>query len=155
RQHAAAVAPRGHGARPPLSGARADERPGRARSRAPRRTWRRGEHMAWNGRRAGNQAEVIDAVVACLESLDHNCLGGVADGLTAMTRRDLSRGITPVTAPVEAASDDPRLVALVEHTNRILERTQAAVAAYNQVQARLSQVLGGESCLDELRTGME
>lgn len=111
--------------------------------------------MGWNAREEGGSTEVIDAVIACLQSLNTNCLGGVAAGLTAMADRDLTRSVTPVTPAVTATSADPHLTALVEQTNQILAKTKEAVAAYNVVQARLREVLGDESCLDELRRGMD
>lgn len=110
--------------------------------------------MGLNSRDRGTHAQTIDAVLACLESLQKNCLGGVAEGLTAMAERDLTRSVTPVTPAVSATPDDPQLQRLVEVTNQLLERTKAAVAAYNAVQERLRTSLGDQSCLDELMVGM-
>ncbi len=109
--------------------------------------------MRRNGSR--ESAETITAVIACLESLNSHCLRGVAEGLEAMTRRDLTRTVTPVTTPVTVTPDDPQLAALVDHMNTLLEQVQAAVAAYGAVQARLASSLGSESCLDELVAGMD
>ena len=109
--------------------------------------------MGWSARDRGT-VEVIDAVLECLESLDRNCLGGVAAGLTAMSERALTRSVPPVPPPVTVTTSDPHLTKLVDQVNRILDRSKEAVAAYNRVQARLRETLGDESCLDELMTGM-
>ncbi|HMM48716.1 MAG TPA: methyl-accepting chemotaxis protein [Miltoncostaeaceae bacterium] len=107
------------------------------------------------GRNSRDQGvEVIDEVIARLESLNGHCLAGVADGLAAMGERDLTVTVTPVTTLIDRTSADPRTNALIQQTNALIERTQAAVAAYNAVQSRLRETLGDQSCLDELLDGM-
>ena len=99
--------------------------------------------------------QAVTAVTRCLESLNTHCLKGVAGGLEAMTRRDLTRTVTPTTRPVDLNPSDPALAALVAQVNMLVEQAQTAVAAYNGVQTRLRATLGDESSLDELIEGMD
>ena len=99
--------------------------------------------------------QAVTAVTRCLESLNTHCLKGVAGGLEAMTRRDLTRTVTPTTRPVDLNPYDPARAARVAQVNMLVEQAQTAVAAYNGVQTRLRATLGDESSLDELIEGMD
>lgn len=89
-----------------------------------------------------------------MRSLDEHCLTGLEQGLKAMLDGDFTQPATPRTAPLDVASGDPQVRALVDLFNAMLLRSQAAVAAYEALRADLAAVLGDRSCLPELRVAL-
>src|SRR5262249_7334415 len=76
-----------------------------------------------------------------LDSLSGHCLAGLTDGLAAMTPRDLSLGVTPVTTPLTARS--PAHPGTLGATfNEPLGRLQAAITDYNAMRAQLGAMIG-------------
>jgi hypothetical protein len=86
-----------------------------------------------------------------LHSLDAVCLTGLQEGLNAMVAGDNTYVAEPRTEPIFADSDDPDVRSLVDLFNSMLQRSQEALVAYEQLRRKLADALGEESCLDELR----
>lgn len=95
-------------------------------------------------------SEVMQELHERLRSLDANCLSGLESGLRAMTEGDFTLRAQPVTAPIELAADDPCERALVDLFNLMLQRSQAALRAYETLRVELARALGDHSCLPEL-----
>ena len=95
-----------------------------------------------------------DPVVAQLKerltSLHDHCLSDLAGGLRAINGADLTRAVQPVTAPIDARSDDATVQELVELFNGMLGVAQSAIADYNAMREDLRAALGDRSILREL-----
>jgi methyl-accepting chemotaxis protein len=95
-----------------------------------------------------------DPVVAQLKdrltSLHDNCLTELAGGLRAINAADLTVAVTPVTAPIDATSEDPTVQELVQLFNGMLDKAQAAITDYNAMREDLRHALGDRSILGEL-----
>ncbi len=95
-----------------------------------------------------------DPVVAQLKdrltSLHDNCLTDLAGGLRAINGADLTVAVTPVTAPIDAVSEDPTVQELVQLFNGMLDKAQAAIDDYNAMREDLRRSLGDRSILTEL-----
>jgi methyl-accepting chemotaxis protein len=95
-----------------------------------------------------------DPVVAQLKerliSLHDNCLTDLAGGLRAINGADLTVAVTPVTAPIDATSDDPTVQELVQLFNGMLDKAQAAITDYNAMREDLRRALGDRSILGDL-----
>ena len=95
-----------------------------------------------------------DPVVAQLKdrltSLHDNCLTELAGGLRAINAADLTVAVTPVTAPIDATSEDPTVQELVQLFNGMLDKAQAAITDYNAMREDLRRALGDRSILGEL-----
>ncbi len=76
-----------------------------------------------------------------LASLSDNCLTGLGEGLTAMSRGDLTVGAHPVTTPLVPAPG-ARLGSLGDRFNIMLAQAQAGVHAYNDTRAGLAETVG-------------
>jgi methyl-accepting chemotaxis protein len=98
--------------------------------------------------------QVVEQLKQRLESLEGNCLKALEEGLDGMVKGDLTLSAQPVTTPIDATSDDPVVQALVEIFNRMLGRAQTALEGYNAVREQLRGVLGDQSCLIDLRSGL-
>ncbi len=85
-----------------------------------------------------------------LHSLDSVCLTGLQQGLAAMLAGDNTYTAEPRTEPIFADSDDPDIRSLVDLFNSMLQRSQEALAAYEQLRLKLVEALGETSCLDSL-----
>jgi methyl-accepting chemotaxis protein len=96
--------------------------------------------------------EVLRQLKDRLSSLDSNCLRGLEEGLDAIAHGDLTRTVTPVTAPITAHTDDPEVRELAESFNRMLDRAHRALGGYETVRSELHATLGDQSVLDDLRT---
>jgi methyl-accepting chemotaxis protein len=105
-------------------------------------------------RKPEKQTIADDPVVAQLKerltSLHTNCLTDLAGGLRAINEADLTRVVLPVTAPIDARSEDPTIQELVNLFNGMLGVAQAAVADYNAMREDLRSALGDRSILHEL-----
>jgi methyl-accepting chemotaxis protein len=86
-----------------------------------------------------------------LTSLHDNCLTDLADGLRAVNAADLTFAVTPVTAPIDATSDDATVQELVELLNSMLDKAQAAITDYNAMREDLRRALGDRSVLKDLQ----
>jgi methyl-accepting chemotaxis protein len=95
-----------------------------------------------------------DPVVAQLKdrltSLHDNCLTELAGGLRAINAADLTVAVTPVTAPIDATSEDPTVQELVQLFNGMLDKAQAAITDYNAMREDLRRALGDHSILADL-----
>src|SRR3954454_24358158 len=100
-----------------------------------------------------------DPVVAELKdrltSLHDHCLTNLAAGLRAVTDADLTVAVTPVTAPIDAVSEDPTVRELVELFNGMLEVAQSAVGDYNAMREDLRRSLGDHSILADLEPRLD
>jgi methyl-accepting chemotaxis protein len=96
-----------------------------------------------------------DPVVAQLKerltSLHDNCLTDLAGGLRAINAADLTVAVTPVTTPIDAASEDPTVQELVQLFNGMLDKAQAAITDYNAMREDLRRALGDRSILNDLQ----
>ncbi|MGA9859998.1 MAG: methyl-accepting chemotaxis protein [Solirubrobacteraceae bacterium] len=92
---------------------------------------------------------------ARMGSLHDNCLTHLSEGLEAVRDGDLTQVLTPDTEPITTRSDDPELQELVDLFNRMLDKTQTAITAYNAVRAHLARSLGERSCIDELQARLQ
>jgi methyl-accepting chemotaxis protein len=99
---------------------------------------------------AWHEDPVAQQLDARLRSLNDNCLTDLVAGLHAMREGDLTVRVDPKTAPIEAASDDPALNALVALFNDMLAKAQTALAGYNEVRETLRAALGDQNCLHDL-----
>src|SRR4051794_18822343 len=94
-----------------------------------------------------------DPVVAQLKdrltSLHDNCLTDLAGGLRAINSADLTVAVTPVTAPIDAVSDDARVQDLAELFNIMLDKARAAIDHNNPTREDLRRALGDRSILVE------
>jgi methyl-accepting chemotaxis protein len=93
---------------------------------------------------------LLDQLRDRLTSLETNCLANLETGIEALVNGDHTVAAVPVTRPVDAPSEDPVVAELGEIFNRMLARTQAAVAGYNQLRQQLAAVLGDHSVLEDL-----
>ncbi len=100
---------------------------------------------------AGEKDPVVAELRDRLHSLDAVCLTGLQEGLDAMVRGDHTYVAYPRTEPIHADSDDPDIRSLVDLFNSMLQRSQEALMAYEQLRLNLVDALGEESCLPELR----
>jgi methyl-accepting chemotaxis protein len=75
-----------------------------------------------------------------LERLEANCLAELEQGLTAMTRGDLTREATPTTTPLPATAGAD-LGRLAEIFNAMLARAQTSVEAYGAMRAKVATML--------------
>ena len=99
---------------------------------------------------AADPAAVQAQINGRLQSLHDDCLTNLVAGLQAMRGGDLTVRVDPVTAPLDAVSDDPHLQAQIELCNATLAKAQAALAEYDAVREQLRGALGDQSCLGEL-----
>jgi methyl-accepting chemotaxis protein len=83
----------------------------------------------------------LPALQQRLDSLTNNCLAGLTEGLSSMSRGDLTHGVTPVTTPVEAGPGQP-LGTLAATFNVTLDRMQAAIVDYNGMRDQLGGTVG-------------
>jgi methyl-accepting chemotaxis protein len=86
--------------------------------------------------------QAIEQLKERLDSLEGNCLRALEQGLEGMVKGDLTLSAQPVTAPIDATSDDPAMQELVETFNRVLGRAQTSLEGYNAVREQLRGVLG-------------
>ncbi len=84
-----------------------------------------------------------------LRSLDENCLNDLRGGLEAIAGGDLTKGVTPVTTPLENVRED-EIGVLSGTFNAMLDKTQASIASYEEMREQLRGALGDASCLDDL-----
>ena len=95
-----------------------------------------------------------DPVVAQLKerltSLHDHCLSDLAGGLRAINGADLTRAVRPVTAPIDARSEDTTVQELVELFNGMLAVAQSAIEDYNAMREDLRTALGDRSILRQL-----
>ena len=83
----------------------------------------------------------VKAIAQRLESLDSYCLTGLATGLDAVARGDLTVEAEPHTTPLEITSRD-ELGRLSETFNGMLTKAQGGLAAYNAMRAQLGDLVG-------------
>lgn len=91
-----------------------------------------------------------EELAAAMRSLDADGLGGLERGLHAMAGGDFTVVVQPATTPIDVASDDAGVRAMVDLFNAMLVRTHAALEAYEALRGELSDALGEQSCLPEL-----
>jgi methyl-accepting chemotaxis protein len=84
-----------------------------------------------------------------LRSLDENCLNDLRGGLEAIAGGDLTKGVTPVTTPLENVRAD-EIGVLSSTFNAMLDKTQASISSYEEMREQLRGALGDASCLDDL-----
>jgi methyl-accepting chemotaxis protein len=96
----------------------------------------------------------LNGVAERLKSLDENCLSNLRGGLEAIKDGTLTRGVTPVTSPLESSRAD-EIGQLIDTFNAMLDKTQASIAAYEQMREQLGGALGDRSCLEDLLERMQ
>jgi methyl-accepting chemotaxis protein len=82
-------------------------------------------------------ADILDR----LKSLSEHCVAGLRDGITSISRGDLTSEVVPVTAPIERIAGD-ELGDIGTTVNRIREDVVETVAAYNATRVELSTMIG-------------
>jgi methyl-accepting chemotaxis protein len=87
----------------------------------------------------GDQSS-LDSLQERLDSLSNHCLAGLTNGLGAMTRGDLTVGVTPATTPINARGN-AELGTLATTFNETLARLQSAVADYNAMRDQLGAMI--------------
>jgi len=90
----------------------------------------------------------LDALTARLESLTGNCLSNLQGAMRAMNDGDLTIAVTPETKAIDA-EDGENIGQLAEVFNEMLENTQGAVAAYNDMRSKISTMLSDISLSSE------
>jgi methyl-accepting chemotaxis protein len=92
-----------------------------------------------------------EAVKSGLRSLHDHCLTNLVAGLDAANRGDLTVEVLPQTAAIDVTSASAETLELVELFNAMLDRTQSALAGYNELRETLRAGLGDASSLEDLR----
>jgi methyl-accepting chemotaxis protein len=82
----------------------------------------------------------LEALTERLESLRSHCLTDLKDALTAMNDGDLTTTVTPFTTPIDAATGE-QVGQLAEVFNAMLQNTQEAVVGYNNMRAKLAEMI--------------
>jgi methyl-accepting chemotaxis protein len=95
----------------------------------------------------------LNGVGERLGSLDENCLNDLRNGLAMIADGDLTVGVVPVTTPLESTRND-EIGTLIGTFNAMLEKTQASIAAYEQMREQLRDALGDHSCMEALTERM-
>jgi methyl-accepting chemotaxis protein len=83
----------------------------------------------------------VAALRSRLDSLNNHCVAELTDGLSAMTRGDLTSGVTPVTTLIENPGGD-EIGQAAQTTNGLIGRIQGSVASYNEMRAQLGAMIG-------------
>ena len=76
-----------------------------------------------------------------LDSLSSHCLAGLAEGIAAVGRGDLTVAAEPVTTPIQAAPGT-NLGHLAHTFNTMLGQAQESLNGYNSMRAELGQTIG-------------
>jgi methyl-accepting chemotaxis protein len=83
----------------------------------------------------------VDTVLDRLRTLESRCIAGLRDALVALSQGDLTRSVTPSTAPIENPPND-ELGDVARAVNGINEQIVASLAAYNQSRDQLGTMVG-------------
>jgi methyl-accepting chemotaxis protein len=83
----------------------------------------------------------VDTVLDRLRTLESRCIAGLRDALVALSHGDLTRSVTPSTAPIENPPND-ELGDVARAVNGINEQIVASLAAYNESRGRLGVMVG-------------
>jgi len=83
----------------------------------------------------------VAALGARLRSLNEHCLAGLMAGLEAVRDGNLTRTVTSITTPVAVDSKD-ELGQLSETFNDMLGKAEQSIAAYSDMRAQLSELIG-------------
>jgi methyl-accepting chemotaxis protein len=86
-------------------------------------------------------ATAVRTVLDRLSRLHDNCVTGLARGLGAMARGDLTRGAEVTTPPIERPGRD-EVGRIATAVNEILEKTGSTIGAYNETRASLAGMIG-------------
>src|SRR4051812_17847398 len=81
--------------------------------------------------------EVLDRI----SSLRDHCVASLLDGLEAFASGDLTRTLTPVTAPIERPGND-EIGDVARAVNAIRDDTVGTIEAYNATRASLTEMIG-------------
>jgi methyl-accepting chemotaxis protein len=76
-----------------------------------------------------------------MRSLSGACLAGLGEGLSAVSRGDLTVDVQPVTTPV-VAPDGAQIGSLAEVFNQMLGQVQTGLATYNGMRGGLAAMIG-------------
>lgn len=76
-----------------------------------------------------------------LDSLTSNCLAGLTEGLSCLSRGDLTFGVAPRTTPIEAAPGQA-LGSLATTFNQTLAGLRSSIEDYNGMRGQLGGVVG-------------
>ncbi len=95
----------------------------------------------------GDQSS-LDGLTQRMESLRRVCLTELRDALQAMNDGDLTRTVTPVTQPIEAAAGR-HVGELAEVFNGMLTNTVGAIESYNGMRVKLTDMIRGISVSSE------
>jgi methyl-accepting chemotaxis protein len=90
----------------------------------------------------------LEALTERLESLTGNCLSSLQSAMRAMNEGDLTITVEPNTTPINAAEGE-NIGHLAEVFNEMLDNTQSAVTAYNDMRAKISTMLAEISLSSE------
>lgn len=97
----------------------------------------------------------IDEIAAGLRDLSTNALGRLEHGLQAMAGGDFTEIAESSAEPLVLEVDDAGLRAVVDVFNVMLQRTQAALDAYEVLRRDLTEALGDQSCLPDLLAALQ
>lgn len=92
----------------------------------------------------------LSLLAARLREADAGAVADLERGLQALAEGDFTVAVEATGVPIELVCADAQTRELVDVLNVMLQRTQAALIAYESVRAELADSLGDRSCLPEL-----
>jgi methyl-accepting chemotaxis protein len=96
----------------------------------------------------------LNGVGERLGTLDEHALNDLRDGLASIADGTLTVDVSSDVSPLQTTRND-EIGELVGTFNAMLEKTQASVAAYEQMREQLRGALGDHSCLEDLVDRMQ
>jgi methyl-accepting chemotaxis protein len=96
----------------------------------------------------------LNGVGERLGTLDEHALNSLRDGLASIADGTLTVDVTSEVSPLQTTRND-EIGELVGTFNGMLEKTQASIAAYEQMREQLRGALGDHSCLEDLVERMQ
>ena len=108
-------------------------------------------------RRAGasSRSAVLHEIERRLESLDDRCAAGLAAGIEAMARGDLTHVVAPAATPIGRRSNDSAVDGIADRVDALARTLHAAVAGYEALRVELAKVLGERSSLAEVQSRLD
>ena len=82
------------------------------------------------------------------------CLGGLENGLSAMTDGDMTVAVSTDLDPIRAAQGE-QVGHLAELFNSMLARARSSLEGYNSMRETLREALGDQSSLESLTARLE
>ena len=108
-------------------------------------------------RRAGasSRSAVLHEIERRLDSLTDRCAGGLAAGIEAMARGDLTHVVTSGPTPVGRRSKDAAIDGIADRVDALDRTLHAAVAGYEALRGELARVLGERSSLAQVQSRLD